>query len=320
MIIHFILSGETLESISEEINLENPKYLKEFHNSHCAGEDMIYDNLVPRKKLFMPDITKIREYNSLNDAPFKHPKLNPDIPFHPENFSKIYSVVSRETGNDGLEEKNSTLTYTVSVKWMRTENNEHLFQLFKNNFSESTGSMMADLAAESMRSLNPVEVKTDLRGNIVHLSLPEETVRNFGRIKERLADLFPDSYAEIYLAEFERAVLDQHLFSSRMKEDVFTKIYFASLRNGFVNGKSDLRQSIGEENMPIHLVQQVENPEYDGEIIIQQTMHPREDDKDFTATYTVYSDSGMVKEIDIRTHLSQFGTLNNSSMTITELT
>jgi hypothetical protein len=49
MTVHFILSGETLESIAEEINLENPKYLKEFHNAHCAREDFIYDDLVPRK-------------------------------------------------------------------------------------------------------------------------------------------------------------------------------------------------------------------------------------------------------------------------------
>lgn len=49
MIIHFILSGETLESISEEINLENPRYLKEFHNQHCAREDAIHEKLIPGK-------------------------------------------------------------------------------------------------------------------------------------------------------------------------------------------------------------------------------------------------------------------------------
>lgn len=50
MIVHFILSGETLESISEEINLENPVYLKEFHNTYCAREDFIQDTLIPGKK------------------------------------------------------------------------------------------------------------------------------------------------------------------------------------------------------------------------------------------------------------------------------
>jgi hypothetical protein len=36
--------------------------------------------------------------------------------------------------------------------------------------------MMADLASESIRSLNPVEVKTDDKGRIVLIALPKETL------------------------------------------------------------------------------------------------------------------------------------------------
>lgn len=312
MTIHFILSGETLESISEEIHLENPKYLKEFHNAHCARQDVIQEVLIPGKKLMIPDISRIREYNSRNDAPFKHPKLNPEIPFHPENFSSIFSVVNQETEDDGLEEKSSMLTYTVSLKWLRKAENGHVFQIFKNNFSERSGSMMADLAAESIRSLNPVEVKTDLKGNVLQVSLPEETLRNFGKIKERLTDLFPDHYAKTYLDEFETAVLDQRLFSSRMKEDVFIKTYFAALRNRFENGKSFLKQSVGEENIQINLQQRLESPDYDQEMVLIQDSDPGETDKNFTGKYRLYSDSGMVREIEIRYAISLFG-INNST-------
>ncbi len=319
MTIHFILSGETLESISEEIHLENPKYLKEFHNAHCAREDMIHEELVPGKKLMIPDLTKIREYNSRNDAPFKNPKLNPEIPFHPENFSRIFSVVSKETEDNGLEEKSNTLTYTVSLKWLRKEGDYHFFQMFKNNFSEGNGSMMADLAAESMRSLNPVEVKTDLKGRVLSISLPEETLRNFGKIKERLTDLFPDSYAKIYLDEFETAVLDRSLFGSRMKEDVFIKTYFAAIRNGFKNGKSFLTQSIGEENISVDIQQKVESPDYDQEMILLQSLAPLEENKSFTGKYTLYSDSGMIKAIEIHYTISLFGVKNKSFFTLSEL-
>ncbi|WP_294304176.1 hypothetical protein [uncultured Chryseobacterium sp.] len=319
MTIHFILSGETLESISEEIHLENPKYLKEFHNAHCAREDMIHEELVPGKKLMIPDLTKIREYNSRNDAPFKNPKLNPEIPFHPENFSRIFSVVSKETEDNGLEEKSNTLTYTVSLKWLRKEGDYHFFQMFKNNFSEGNGSMMADLAAESMRSLNPIEVKTDLKGRVLNVSLPEETIRNFRQIKERLNDLFPDPYAKIYLDEFEMAVLDRSLFGSRMKEDVFIKSYFATIRNGFKNGKSFLMQSIGEENILVDIQQKVESPDYDQEMVLIQALD-QEEDKNFTGKYTLYTDSGMVKTLEIRYIISLFGVKNKSFLTITELT
>lgn len=319
MTIHFILCGETLESIAEEINLENPKYLKEFHNTHCAREDFIYDDLVPRKKLLIPDIHKIKEYNSRNDAHFKDPKLNPEIPFHPENLAKIYTVESRETEENVLEEKKNALTYTVSVKWIRKEENTHIFHLFKNNFSEKSGTMMADLASESIRSLNPVEVKTDDKGRVVFISLTKETTDHFSKIKERLEDLFPDKYAKIYLDEFERIVLSPSLFHSRMKDDIFIKNYFADLRNSFRNGKSYLAQSIGEEHTEVQLLQQVENADYDREIILQQRINPLENDKDFKGKYVLFTESGLVKEIEIKYTISQFGVKNTSLFVLKEL-
>lgn len=319
MIVHFILSGETLESISEEINLENPQYLKEFHNTHCAREDFIYDDLVPRQRLLIPDLNKVREYNSRNDAPFKHPKLNPELPFKPENFSRIYSVNNTEIEENVLEEKSNTLSYTVSLKWIRKEGSFHIFHLFKNNFSDKSGSMMADLASESIRSLNPIEVKTDHKGEVVNIALTQETINNFGKIKERLLDLFQDKYAKIYLDEFEFAVLNPSLFSSRMKEDIFIKTYFAALRNSFVNGKSYLKQSIGEENVEIQLRQQVENVDYDQEIILQQKMNSSEKDKNFIGKYTLYSETGIVKEIEIQYNISQFGVKSDSFFVIKEL-
>jgi len=318
MIVHFILSGETLESISEEINLENPKYLKEFHNAHCAKEDIIHDKLIPRKRLLIPDHKKIKEYNSRNDAPFKDSKLNPELPFKPENFSKIFSVINKEIEETEFENKSNVLLYTVSLKWMEKENNFHVFQLFKNNFTDQQGSMMSDLASESIRSLNPIIVKTNEKGEIVHVGLKEEIMYNFQNIKERLTDLFPDQYAKIYLDEFELAVLDKNIFDRRMKEDVFIKTYFANLRNDFKNGKSLIKQTIGEENIPIEVVQKVDDKQYLDEVILQQKNQPK-NGIDFNGKYIIYADTGLVKELEIRHVISQFGAKNTTFLTIQEL-
>ncbi|MEA1851173.1 hypothetical protein U9K52_19845 [Chryseobacterium sp. MHB01] len=319
MIVHFILSGETLESISEEIHLENPKYLKEFHNTHCAREDIIQDTLIPGKKLIIPGINKVREYNSLNDAPFKNPKLNPEIPFSPENFSRIYAVVNKELYENELEKRHAVLTYTVSLRWMRNENGFHIFHLFKNNFSDGQGNMMTDLALESIRSLNPLEIKTDLKGNLVSIQLTQQTMDHFEKIMKRLSDLFPDKYAEIYLYEFERAVRNRSIFNSRMKNDVFIKNYFASLRNPFANGKSFFQQSVGEENTDITLQQKIENPEYDNEIVILQNPQYSESDIEFSGKYTLYTKTGLIKNIDLHYTVFQFGFKNSSFFTVSEL-
>lgn len=318
MIVHFILSGETLESISEEINLENPKYLKEFHNTHCAKEDMIYDELIPRKKLLIPDLDKIKEYNSKNDAPFKNPKLNPVLPFNPENFGKIFSVKNTQTEETENGIKSNVLTYTVSVKWIKKENNFHVFHLFKNNFSDQHGSMMADLAAECTRSLNPIVLKTNEKGEVVNVGLSEETINNFDKIKDRLKDFFPDKYAEIYINEFSFAVLNKDIFNERMKEDIFIKTYFASLRNNFKNGKSFLKQSIGEDNIEISFQQKVENDDYEEKITLIQNSEP-ENDLFFKGKYILDIRNGLVEKIEIKHGISQYGVKKNSIIEIKEL-
>ncbi|WP_027388319.1 hypothetical protein [Chryseobacterium gregarium] len=317
MTVHFILSGETLESISEEINLENPKYLKEFHNLHCAREDMIDNGLTPGKKLLLPDLNIINEYNRRNDAPFKDSKLNPDIPFFPEGFSKIYTVTITEIEKNLLERKSNVLTCTVSVKWIRREGTSHVFHVFKNNFSDAHGSMMSDVASASIRALNPFVIRTDNKGEIITIELNENAAHNFRPIKDRLIDLFPDPYAGQYLDEFESAVMSGDVFDRRMKEDIFMKIYFAPLRNEFKNGKSFLTQSVGvgEEIIPVGLVQKVERWDDPGEIVFRQN-ETADQEIVFNGKYTVLPETGLVKKAEVRYTLIQEDVTTSTHITI----
>lgn len=316
MTVHFILSGETPEHIAGTIHLENPDYLIEFHNLHCARQDRVVGNLKPGTRLLLPDAETVRAYNSRQDAPFRHPKLNPHLPFIPENFSKIYSVTYNGTEDNGLEMKSNTLTYTVSVKWIRKEGSSHIFHLFKNNFEEGQGSMMADIAAQSVRSLNPLEVVTGLKGEIIAVRLTQEISNQFNTIKARLHDRFPDRYAEIYLDAFARAVSDRELFSRKMKDDVFIRTYFAAVRNPFINGKTVLEQKIGEENVLLPVIQRVRDKDYSEEITLLQDTAAPEDNSGFSGQYILHAATGMVKEIEIRYHTRQFGMKEYGSLRI----
>lgn len=307
MTVHFILSGETPEHIAGAIHLENPDYLIKFHNLHCARQDRITGDLRPGTRLLLPDAETVRTYNSRQDAPFRQPGLNPDIPFAPENFSKIYSITYNGTEDNGLEIKNTILSYTVSVKWIRSEGDSHVFHLFKNNFEEGQGSMMADLAAQSVRALNPLEVVTGPKGEITAVRLTQEISDQFNTIKARLHDRFPDRYAEIYIDEFARVVSDRDLFSRKMKDDVFIRTYFAAVRNPFINGKSALEQKIGEENVLLPVIQWVRDKDYSEEITLLQDTAAPEDNCGFSGQYILHTATGMVKEIEIRYHIRQFG-------------
>ncbi|WP_326984688.1 hypothetical protein VUJ46_09215 [Chryseobacterium sp. MYb264] len=304
MIIHFILSGETLESLSEEIHLENPKYLKEYHNQRCSANDYIHENLVSGKRLFMPNMDEVRKYNLLNDAPFKSPELNPIINFEPKDFSRIYFVRITEGKEKDGETKDNTLTYTASLKWVETHESEHVFYLYKNNFTDGQSSKLADLAVESIRSLNPLIITTNTKGEMIKVSLKPETINNFNKIKERLLDLFPDQYAELYIKEYEMAVLNQELFNERMKDDPFIKNYFASLRNSFINGKSFFEQKIEDHTVPIQ--QKVEDINYTSEMVLLQNSFPNSEII-FSGKYSLYTQTGIVKKADVQYDISLYG-------------
>ncbi|MFC3161052.1 hypothetical protein ACFOEQ_23800 [Chryseobacterium arachidis] len=49
---------------------------------------------------------------------------------------------------------------------------------------------MAYLASESIKALNPIEVTTDGKGEVIKVGLTEHTIKNFHAIKERLFDFF----------------------------------------------------------------------------------------------------------------------------------
>ncbi|WP_042720533.1 hypothetical protein [Flavobacterium sp. B17] len=141
----------------------------------------------------------------------------------------------------------------------------------------------------------------------------------FKNIKERLNDLFPDQYAKIYLDEFESAIFNKDIFAERMREDVFIKNYFASLRKTFINGKSFLQQSIGEENTLIDLQQKIASVDYDEEIILLQTPKSSGNEIDFSGKYILDTRTGMIKNIDIQYSIFQHGVKNFSFFTLAEL-
>lgn len=320
--IHFILPGETLQSISADIQLENPEYLKEYHNERCGREDIIKNELLPGKKLLIPDLVKIKEYNSRNDAPFKRQELNPKLHFKPEGLQLKYMVRITE----GSEKENGSVhtnltTFEATLQWIRKDGDYHVFHLSKDNFRSENGGKMGDLAAQCIQSLNPVEIRTDSEGKVVKISLTKEIADHFKQIKERLSDLFSDQYAALYIEEFEFAVQNEKLFDERMKEDTFIKIYFASIRKAFKNAESVFDQSLTYENIPVKIVQKVEDINYSEEITLLQNLQNRDSqsDMDYKGKYTLKTSTGIISKAEISYNISQVSVKYITDISVEEM-
>ncbi|GAB0156702.1 hypothetical protein CHRYSEOSP005_19690 [Chryseobacterium sp. Alg-005] len=317
MIVHFILPGETLESIAKEISLENPQYLKEYHNQHCTKEDYIIDQLRPGKKVLIPDPDKILQYNTNNAVAVARPEFNPKLIFKPEKSDMKYQVkIVQDNKKD-----NNVISFQVTLTWVRKDKDEHIFYLSKNNFQDENNSKMIDLAIQCITSLNPVEVRVNAKGEITKINLTKEVADNFQQIKERLYDLFPDQYAALYIEEFEYVVQNEKLFDERMKQDTFIAMYFAPIRNVFTNGISTFDHLISDERIPITINQKVKDVNYSEEIILLQDLknaHPQ-NNIDYTGNYTLYTKTGIVKDIGISYNISQYGVKYTTDLSVSDM-
>jgi len=295
--IHFILPGDTLENIAEKIRLENPVYLKEFHNQYCLKEDFIDDNLIPGKKLLLPDFAKIKAYNDKNDAPFKSPELNPKIVFDPIGFDEKFKIKIKESSNAEGKTVENRFSYIASLQWIKNEFDDHLFHFTKDQFSNQNNTKMESLAIESMKSLYPIEVFVNPKGQILRTGITREVLKNFNQIKAKLLDFFPDKYAKIYLEEFEYVALNHDVFDQKMKEDWFLKNYFSSFRNPFENGKSFFEMYLDKTLLNVQQTAKLtDNKE---EILLHQTLKSKEENQDdFTGDVTVFKSNGMIESLN----------------------
>ncbi len=314
IILHFIRHGDTLQSVAEQINLENPLYIKEFHNKNCAGEDYIVENLVVGNKLFLPDHFAVQQYNSRNDAVFKNAEKNPEIIFNPENLNAQYHVnVTESSFGDGIKEENS-FSYQFSLQWIKNEFNQHTFNLSKDSFSNQNQTKIGDVAIACMQSINPIEVHTDSKNGIISINVSKEIIENFAEIKWKLLDQFPDQYAKLYIDEFDYVVHNQELFQKKMKEDWLIKTYFATIRNDFKNGKSFFKMLLEDQLKDMHIEQTADISDSKDEIILFQTS-PSEI-INFTGKYRVSKDNGIIKTLEVCHSYTQYNVMYSTDFKI----
>jgi hypothetical protein len=318
MMLHFIRHGDTLQSVADQINLENPLYIKEFHNQKCGGEDYIFEELVVGKKLFLPDNLTIQSYNSRNDASFKSPEKNPEIDFVPKTLDAHYKVNIKEISFDKGKKSENSFSYNFSLKWIKTEYNHHTFHISKSDFS-NIKEKIGDLASSCMQLLNPIEIQTNLKGEIVTINLLKETIENFPKIKEKLLDQFPDKYAKIYIEEFEYVVLNQELFQKKMKQDWLLKTFFASIRNEFKNGKSAFKIFLENENSTVDIQQNGLVNDATDEVILNQTLLNDRIDIKFTGNYILSAQTGIIKSMNIRNSYPEYNILHTTELKVEKI-
>jgi hypothetical protein len=237
---HIVQQEETLKSIAAFYDLDTDA-LKLFHNNLCQVKDMILIELTGQKELFIPR-TAVADKNKL----VKFGRGNSLI-FQPGNsFFKYGVIINLERGDHKNE-----LKYETSVRWLKSENNLHFFEIDRTSnlfLNEEEVNEIADtLAYKTSKVLYPLQVSVDQYGKF-------SAVENLSVFSER----WPDVKNEVY-KEFEGEIVDEYCrkieaildepdaISMYLKNDYFIRTLFFGVYQRFGQNY----QIEGTESFPV---------------------------------------------------------------------
>lgn len=243
MITYMTLPGDTLEKIASDLKIENPDYLKKFHNKHCA----VYDRLVEPVQLksgtlllipFGDEISSLnKEINENGDSLYFHPpqgKIKYSIPL----LSGIYNI-SHQKLQDG--EIQSRYQYQTELKYLRAEENDHFLslQIFGSRKDGiESDSKVSSLAKACATLLFPVEIKVNKTGTLTDVKLfhPKPVIKDE---LEALKKYFTDDISASYIDQMKRKVEDKDDILKSMRHTLPVQFLFGAFYNATYNEWTD---------------------------------------------------------------------------------
>lgn len=224
--IHTVQKGESLKSIASLYHLDTDA-LKLFHNNQCDVKDMILIDLTGQKELFIPR-TSVTDKNKL----VRFGRGN-SLVFQPQNSFSRYAVSVNIENNDHKNE----LKYEMSVRWLKTENQLHFFEIDRTSglyLNEEEVNEIADLLAfKTSKVLYPLHISADEQGKF-------NAVENLSVFKERWPGVKQEVYQEFegetvdrYCEKIEKVINEPEAMSLYLKNDYFIRTLFFGIYHQF---------------------------------------------------------------------------------------
>lgn len=223
---HTVQNSETLQSIASLYGIDADA-LKLFHNNRCEVKDMILIGLTGQKELFLPR-TAVTDKNRLV-------KFGPGntLPFHPENsFQKYATAITIDNGK-----QRSELKYETSVRWLKTENKLHFFEIDRTSalyLNEEEVNEIADLLAyKTSKVLYPLQISTDQQGKfnaVENLSVFKE---RWPAVKEEVYQVFDGETVDLYCEKIEAIIDEPEAIGLYLKKDYFIRTLFFGIYQRF---------------------------------------------------------------------------------------
>lgn len=223
---HIVQKDETLKSVAVLYGLSADD-LKFFHNNQCEVEDMILIEITRQIELFIPrtsvtDISKLVNFGSGNR-----------LVFQPENsFSKYGVTINIENGT-----RKNELKYETSVRWLKTENNLHFFEINRISklfLNEEEVNEIADLLAyKTSKVLYPLQVSVDEAGKFNNIENTSVFQQRWAEVKEEVYKEYDGEIVDEYCLKIEALLNEPDILSLFLKSDYFMRTLFFGVYQSF---------------------------------------------------------------------------------------
>lgn len=223
---HIVQKNETLKSVASLYDL-SADALKLFHNNNCSAKDMILIELTGQKELFLPRTAVTDKKRLVNFG------RGNSIVFQPENsFSKYGVVITIENGS-----RKNELKYETSVRWLKTENRLHYFEIDRISnlyINEEEVNEIADLLAyKTSKVLYPLQISVDEYGEfytIENLSVFQE---RWSAVKEEVYKEFDGETVDEYCKKIEKIIGEPENLIFYLRNDYFLRTLFFGIYQKF---------------------------------------------------------------------------------------
>lgn len=230
MMIYYTKSGQSLADLCNELQIENPEYLKEYHNQNCSLTERWEGDIVPGMKLYIPLAQEIREINkrirnenqSLYDFPAKG-----RFPFDFKLWAGTYQIIQTTYSDDTILAKYEN-TIRLNFEGMQNGYYHFLFSAFdfrKNE--EDSDTKMNSLARMCMAVVYPIRYSIDIEGKIIDIVLAKTTEEIVSEL-ETIKNFFPDHYSSDYVERMKAVVGNSETISKKFKDTLLNTFMFGA--------------------------------------------------------------------------------------------
>jgi len=272
-IAYKVKTGDTLKSLSERIGLHDYNQLRNFHNSICIEiQDLKTNKITKGSILYIPDATEVISLNKITKQEKK--QVIPSFILKFSKLAAIYKVKLFKVDITGSKKTKNKITYTLNIKYLKTEDKLHFFKVKKNDFhvnNKVPQTKIQLLAMECAKAYYPLNIILNLQGEVVGIENMIEVRERWINNKTKIEENFKGQYVDSYIKKLDNKILLTNDLEKVIKDDVAINTILLSYKRPINQLKYAFNSYLLKHQISYQIVQETDRENSsENEIIINQ--------------------------------------------------